>query len=1288
MGTLPADQQPMKVVTQTPAHLEAEYAPKRAHIIDVLDPLLNVNSKFTGFCSDPLSIVELSVLPCNQRRVFRAQYSLARSLYVAIDDVIQRWLQQGKITRDVPRGTIYNSPLLAAPKKDEHGKLTGVRVCIDVRLLNQYLVENDRFALPRIPDLLSAFAGKSIFGEFDLSEAFTQFRLSPTSQPYTAFMWDDQQYMFVGCPYGIKHIPSLFQRYMAHLFRDMPFVFPYIDNIAFASSTWEEHERHALAIVHRLNSVNLKIKPSSVNLGNHEIKLLGHIINKSGIGIDPEKRDMILQWPRPLTGTELASALGLGSFLRDHIRGYADITAPLERVKRQKDIDWASDPTLDQSWQAFKRAFSIAPILRFPDLNKRICVAHDASQTGVGCLLYQPDDDDDTITKDNIIGIYSKQLNPAQQRYPVYKKELWGLVCALRKFHPILWGRRDVVVYTDHKPLEHIMKQTSLSVSLQQWVDLIWDYNFTVKHRPGVLHVQADALSRMYMATYGTDDGSAQVWGTKDNVTLLKNFQRYSSPSDYLCQQSINEVKPPNIVTKRHRPQSAKPSQGGGGERGSESHALNMLATIFASENDNQYSSCPLFYACENYFVHTSKYKGMYDTLNHYDALVRERGRERFKPPVSSLFNLVPSERPRRSRKQVVDYHDPDLESALLRSRMTHPPPAAASSPAPAAAVAPSPVSPAVAAPAPAVAVPVLPVAVAPAPALASPAVSVNDHDIDVDDVPDSSRRRVAFVDSSTSASSPLPSSTSSSSPSPAAADSDFYEFNNDDTRYVLDVDAADEPRQPVDDDDDVDDDDERADSQENAPADTGKNDVESLSDRQLIALARKGCTVPPASERRSIIQRAHMMGHFGRRPMASRIIRSGKFWPSLHADIRREIESCAECQRSEVGKSGFHPARTIDALLPGDHYQIDLATMPLSEAGHKYMFVLVDVFSGFVVLRPLKTKSAVSIARVLWEICSIIGFPRILQSDNGKEFVNGIVRALVSMHGIQHRTIAAYNPRSDGKVERSVRTIKLSLQKLLQGADVFWPLHLPFVQFSYNDKVQDITGATAFSVMFGRLPNEPVNYNTTHRDIYADAPVATDAWRQHQERLVSLIFPAISARRKDVQEKYRQRMDRVRRRVVSEALPPGTKVMIKDPLYLANSKMRPSSEPAYIGPYTVVRQSPYGPYHLLDDLNEPYSRPVPLDQMKIVRAERSADDADGEVAEVQRILNHRTHRTTNQLMYRVEWKDGSRNQWVPADGFHDTAIVTRYWKEREAVKRATSALRRDGADKNDDYDD
>ena len=389
-------------MTQTPAHLQQDFEPRRKLIMINLDPHLKINAAITGFCTDPASIIDLTVRAGDERHVHRPQYPLARSLWPVIDEILKKWLEKGTITNKVPKNCPFNSPLLAAPKKDIHGNKTGTRVCIDVRQLNKYLIEDDRFQLPRIPDLLAAFGGKMLFGEFDLSEAYTQFKLSADAQLKTAFMWQGQQYMFVGCPYGIKHIPSFFQRYMAHLFRDMPFVYPYIDNIAFASSSWEEHERHALAIVHRLNSVNLKIKPSSVNVGNSEIKLLGHVISQQGVSIDPQKRDMILTWPRPQTGTELASVLGLGSFMRDHIRHYADITAPLEKVKRQKQIDWDADPNLERAWNAFKTAFSKAPMLRFPDFNKRICLAHDASQTGIGCVLYQPDDPDDTITKDNI----------------------------------------------------------------------------------------------------------------------------------------------------------------------------------------------------------------------------------------------------------------------------------------------------------------------------------------------------------------------------------------------------------------------------------------------------------------------------------------------------------------------------------------------------------------------------------------------------------------------------------------------------------------------------------------------------------------------------------------------------------------------------------------------------------------------------------------------------------------------------------------------------------------------
>ena len=125
-----------------------------------------------------------------------------------------------------------------------------------------------------------------------------------------------------------------------------------------------------------------------MNLGYYQIKLLGHLITPFGIGLGPEKRDIIMQWPKPSTGSELASFLGLGTFLRDHIRYYADITAPFEKIKKCANIEWTA--LLSRQWDVVKRAFATAPFLKFPDFNKRFVIATDASQTGIGGVLYQP----------------------------------------------------------------------------------------------------------------------------------------------------------------------------------------------------------------------------------------------------------------------------------------------------------------------------------------------------------------------------------------------------------------------------------------------------------------------------------------------------------------------------------------------------------------------------------------------------------------------------------------------------------------------------------------------------------------------------------------------------------------------------------------------------------------------------------------------------------------------------------------------------------------------------------
>lgn len=55
-------------------------------------------------------------------------------------------------------------------------------------------------------------------------------------------------------------------------------------------------------IIERLNSVGLRIKPASINTGNSEIRILGHLINANGINMDPAKKKVITEWPKPQGG--------------------------------------------------------------------------------------------------------------------------------------------------------------------------------------------------------------------------------------------------------------------------------------------------------------------------------------------------------------------------------------------------------------------------------------------------------------------------------------------------------------------------------------------------------------------------------------------------------------------------------------------------------------------------------------------------------------------------------------------------------------------------------------------------------------------------------------------------------------------------------------------------------------------------------------------------------------------------------------------------------------------------
>src|SRR5690348_16827607 len=86
----------------------------------------------------------------------------------------------------------------------------------------------------------------------------------------------------------------------------------------------------------------------------------------------------------------------------------------------------------------------------------------------------------------------------------------------------------------------------------------------------------------------------------------------------------------------------------------------------------------------------------------------------------------------------------------------------------------------------------------------------------------------------------------------------------------------------------------------------------------------------------------------------------------------------------------------SVSALLPMDHVTINLLSLGITSTnGFNFILWVVCLLSQFVFLCPLHTKAAAEVIAVLYLIFVDLGFPKILQSDNGPEFINALIQGL-----------------------------------------------------------------------------------------------------------------------------------------------------------------------------------------------------------------------------------------------------------------------------------------------------
>uniref|UniRef100_A0A914YC62 RNA-directed DNA polymerase n=1 Tax=Panagrolaimus superbus TaxID=310955 RepID=A0A914YC62_9BILA len=240
-----------------------------------------------------------------------------------------------------------------------------------------------------------------------------------------------------------------------------------------------------------------------------------------------------------------------------------------------------------------------------------------------------------------------------------------------------------------------------------------------------------------------------------------------------------------------------------------------------------------------------------------------------------------------------------------------------------------------------------------------------------------------------------------------------------------------------------------------------------------LLKTDDKGRTVKivPLKVRKFLWEEKHggiFGGHFGTKKIKT-LLRNRYFWNNMGNDLAEWTKSCMQCfahGSHRRDRPQLHPIKTD---LPMQIVGMDIAEMPVSENGYKYMLVIIDHFTKYASAYPLQSKSAEEVAKVFLENWCLREqrFPRQIISDMGREFDNKLLSRITELTNVESIFSLGYNSQFNGLSERFIQTLKKILAKRVN--ETFeWSDVLPFALFAYNTVPHEATGETPQFLLHG----------------------------------------------------------------------------------------------------------------------------------------------------------------------------------------------------------------------------
>ena len=314
---------------------------------------------------------------------------------------------------------------------------------------------------------------------------------------------------------------------------------------------------------------------------------------------------------------------------------------------------------------------------------------------------------------------------------------------------------------------------------------------------------------------------------------------------------------------------------------------------------------------------------------------------------------------------------------------------------------------------------------------------------------------------------------------------------------------------------------------------------------------------------------------HFGKDRTYYKI-RDRYYWSGMYQDIVQHIRSCPNCSINKCSRK--KPTGHLNSVNPPEGVWENLAMdfvgpiTPPSSSGHKYILVITDLLSKYVIAKETRDNSALSAAKVLLEeVILKFGSPNQILTDNGSHFTAELFNQITSLCGVCHVFTTPYNPQSNGVCERFNATMCDSLASICNTKRTNWNEQLSKITFSYNTTRHTTTRFTPFEMMFGRLCKLPFDLPKKTTIVEPNQYV-----KELQEYLTSINHIARTSI-EQMQMKSKQRYNAHR---TNELYSIGQFIYVRKVGF--NHKLNPK----YVGPYQIIQQLNDSVYRVQNPMN------------------------------------------------------------------------------------------------------